>query len=311
MTADGTKNSDASDDRPLRVTVLAGGPSAEREVSLASGGAIAAALAEKGHDVELADIGPSDLSALEIPADVIFPALHGTFGEDGTLQRIMEQRGLCFIGSGSDASAAAMDKVQTKRIALQRGVTTPDFQVIESTHDQMLPPPVVIKPVAEGSSVMTGVARDPAAARSAADAVIARYGRVLVERFVEGIEVTVGILGDRTLPPIWIRPKREFYDFEAKYQDNATEYVFETGLPAAVVQRAETWSLDVFRALGCRHLARIDWIVDADGIAWLLEVNTLPGFTSHSLVPKAAARIGISFADLTDRLVRMALEEQA
>ena len=298
-----------SNQSQLNITVLAGGPSAEREISLASGGAIAKALEQRGHRVQLADINPDDLSALDRPADVIFPALHGTFGEDGTLQRIMEQRGLCFVGSGSQASATAIDKVTTKKVALECGLPTPEYEVIAPPVKTCLTVPVVVKPITEGSSVATTVVRLADRLDETIAAVAGRYGQALVEKFVAGDELTIGLLGSETLPPIRIKPCRDFYDFEAKYQDDRTEYLLDTGFSDAVLERAADLSRRVYEAVGCRHLARIDWIVDADENLWFLEVNTLPGFTSHSLVPKAAAKHGIPFDELVERLVRMAMED--
>lgn len=295
--------------RKLCVTVLAGGPSAEREVSLASGAAVAAALRRRGHEVFLADIGPDDLSALERPADVVFPALHGRFGEDGTLQAIMQARGLRFVGTQAEGSARAMNKVAAKHTALELGVATPGYQLVDSPGAVTLGLPAVVKPPAEGSSVATTIVQAPEELAAAVSGVVATYGQALVEQFIAGDEITVGILGRQTLPPILVRPRRGFYDYAAKYHDDRTEYVFETGRSAAVLAELAELSLRVFDALGCRHLARVDWIVDRDEHPWFLELNTIPGFTSHSLVPKAAARIGIEFDELVERLVCMALEE--
>jgi D-alanine-D-alanine ligase len=293
----------------LRVTVLAGGPSAEREVSLASGQAIADALRRRGHEVFVSDIGPDNLAGLDHRADVVFPGLHGTFGEDGTIQRIMEQRDIRFVGSGSRASALAMDKVATKRIACDLGIPTPACEVVVADAGPTLRPPVVVKPIAEGSSVGTTIVRDMSKLEEVVRGVAGTYGEALVERFIEGSELTVGILGGQALPPIRIRPGRDFYDYEAKYQDDQTEYLFDTGHSSALLEQAADFSRRIFGALGCRHLARVDWMVDLDEQPWFLEVNTLPGFTSHSLVPKAAARIDIPFDELVERLVRMALED--
>lgn len=299
---------------PLRVTVLCGGPSAEREVSLQSGAAIAAALAQRGHGVHVADIGPDDLAGLDEPADVIFPALHGPFGEDGALQRIMESRGLRFVGSGSAASALAMDKAATKRCAAGAGIDTPAFEVWDAPRAASGEPPafalpVFVKPVDQGSSVGAGAARDAATLHAIARECAARFGRALVEQLVAGQELTVGIVGDAVLAPIVVRPKEGFYDYHAKYVANDTTYLVGSGAPQAVLAQAQALSRRVFDAVGCRHLGRVDWLVDADQRLWFLEVNTLPGFTSHSLVPKAAAHAGIGFDDLCDRLVRMAYED--
>lgn len=293
----------------LRITVLRGGPSAEREISLASGKAVAEALRYRGHDVFETDIGPDDLSPLEHPADVVFPALHGTFGEDGQLQRILEQRGMRFVGSGSAASALAMDKVASKQRVLEIGLETPPFEVwtaVDSYESTRLPLPVVVKPADQGSSVATFIVREAEQFGPAIAEVVGSFGRALVERFIVGDEITVGILGGEPLPPICVRPRRAFYDYHAKYLDDATEYLFDAGHTAALLERVQVASRRIFHALGCRHLGRVDWIADADDRLWFLEVNTMPGFTTHSLVPKAAARVGIPFDELVERLIYMA-----
>jgi D-alanine-D-alanine ligase len=302
--------------RKLRVTVLCGGPSAEREISLASGQAVAEALRRNGHDVFVADIGPDQLAALDQPADVVFPALHGPFGEDGTVQRLLAERDLPFVGSDARASALAMDKAATKEAVIAAGIPTPAYEVWDAVTLRTRPAPrlrwpVIVKPVDQGSSVATNIVREAAGFPPAVRLAVDQFGRALVEQFIAGEEITVGILGDQALPPICIRPKRQFYDFEAKYRDDATEYVFDAGYPARVFEDAQALSRQVFARLGCRHLARIDWMVDQEQRLWFLEVNTLPGFTSHSLVPKAAARAGLSFDALVDRLVYMALGESS
>jgi D-alanine-D-alanine ligase len=303
-------NGESLRSRELRITVLRGGPGAERDISLASGKAVAAALRHRGHDVFEADVGPEDLSALDRPADVVFPALHGTFGEDGQLQRILEKRGIRFVGSGAAASALAMDKTAAKQRAIEMEIDTPAYEVWSEVDDDphtMLPLPVVVKPANQGSSVATFIVRDAGGLAPAVREVIGSFGRALVERFIAGDEITVGILGGEPLPPICVRPRRAFYDYQAKYADDATEYLFDAGHTAALLERVQAASRRIFHALGCRHLGRVDWIADADERPWFLEVNTIPGFTSHSLVPKAAARVGIPFDELVERLVFMAL----
>lgn len=305
--------------RTLRITILAGGPSDEREISLQSGGAIAEALRARGHTVTVADIRKDELSALDAPADVIFPALHGAFGEDGTLQRVLEQRGMCFVASGSSASAMAMDKVATKQLAARAGIPTPPYLVTaeldvtrlqRQLRDAGLHPPVVVKPVDSGSSVGTTIARELGPAVAAMQDAVRRFGRVLVERFIAGDELTVGLLDGQALPPIVIRPRSEFYDYKAKYLADDTEYLFDAGYPPEVLEQARRLSEAMFDRLDCRHLSRMDWMVDRDERLWFLECNTLPGFTSHSLLPKAAARAGIDFEELCERLVRMALRDR-
>lgn len=296
-------------ERKLRITVLAGGPGSERAISLQSGAAVADALRRRGHVVHLADIRPDDLGALDLSADVVFPALHGLFGEDGRLQEILEQRGISFVGSGSTASAIAIDKVRTKELVAGLGIRTPDSRVVTASLGQPPWPSCVVKPIDQGSSVLTATVHDPSSFAAAVDAVLASADRVLVERFVAGKELTVGVLAGGALPPIRIQPKRSFYDYSAKYDDDATEYLFDTGVSPETERRVCAETERVFAALGCRHLARADWIVDDDEVAWFLEINTMPGFTSHSLTPKAAARTGVPFEELVERLVWMALED--
>jgi D-alanine-D-alanine ligase len=304
----------ASRQRVLRVTVLCGGPSAEREVSLESGRAVADALGRRGHQVFAADIGPENLAALEHPTDVVFPALHGPFGEDGTIQRIMAERGLRFVGAHARASALAMDKVAAKQAVAAAGIDTPaselwDQDTLAARTAPAIPLPVIVKPVDQGSSVATTIVRRLEAFLPAVRLTADQFGRALVEQLVIGEEVTVGIVGREALPPICVRPRRAFYDYRAKYQDNATEYLFDAGYPPGVFKRAQALSRQVFAVIGCRHLARVDWMVDREQRLWFLEVNTLPGFTSHSLVPKAAEHAGTPFDELVERLVWMALED--
>ncbi len=302
--------------RRLRVTVLAGGPSAERAVSLESGRAVADALRRRGHEVFLSDIGPEQTSALDVPADVVFPALHGPFGEDGTVQRMLEERGLPYVGPDSRASALAMDKAATKQVLAAAGIDTPAYEVWDAEAlarraRPVLDLPVIVKPVDQGSSVGTAVVTEPAAFLPAVRAAVGNFSRALVEQFIRGDELTVGIVGRQPLPPICVRPRRGFYDYTAKYEADDTEYLFDAGFPNDVLERAKALSLRVFDLVGCRHLSRVDWMVDGGQRLWFLEINTLPGFTSHSLVPKAAAHVGIPFDELCERLVRLALETRA
>ena len=301
--------------RPLHITVLAGGISAERDISLLSGNQIAAALQRRGHQVTLADIAPDDLSALEHrPCDLIFPALHGLFGEDGTLQEILERGGIPFVGSGSVASRLAMDKIDTKIALAAYGLPTPAWQTVQAlpaetwTPDARIGLPCVIKPVAEGSSVGCRICRDAEEARAHLQRTLPRYGRMLVEKFIEGLELTVGVLDAAALPAIHIHPRADFYDYNAKYVRADTEYHFVIDLPAAVLEAVRNLALRTYQAVAARHLARVDVMVDRRTLEpFILEINTLPGFTSHSLVPKAAAHAGVPFDELCDRLARMAL----
>jgi D-alanine-D-alanine ligase len=294
----------------LRVVVLSGGPGMEREVSLNSGQAVHAALKRLGHEVTVRDIGPDDLSALDLPNDFVFIALHGEFGEDGVLQAELDARGLRYCGSDAAASRIAMNKVEAKRRFVRAGIPTPQFEVIDPTNlnyalaDIRLP--AVIKPVASGSSVDTSIVRTSQALDAAAHLVVDRYGEALVEQYINGFEFTVGILGDVALPVCEIRTNREFYDYQAKYIDDDTQYVFDLDYPTELLANVQRLSLAAHRALHCRVFSRVDCMVDRNTLEpFILEANTIPGFTSHSLLPKAAARIGVSFDQLCQKIIEL------
>jgi len=300
----------------LDLTVLSGGPGDEREVSLASGRCVAAALAGRGHRVSVCDISPGDLSALDRPADVVFVALHGAFGEDGTLQAELERRGTVFTGTDSAGSALAMDKVKAKARFIEVGLPTPRFDVARAARvSQMIDRwrlPVVVKPICSGSSVDTHMVRDRVHFTQALSQVVKKHGQAMVEELIEGPELTVGVPGDRPLPVIEIRTKREFYDYQAKYIDEETEYLFKIALPNELLGRMQMLSVDAARALGCRDFCRVDWMVDrVTHEPYILEINTIPGFTSHSLLPKAAERAGIPFDQLCQRIIDSAVARAA
>lgn len=298
----------------MKVTVLYGGPSNEREVSLVSGRAVACGLKEAGHDVYEVDIQPTDLSPLDQPCDVVFPVLHGEWGEDGALQKILEERKIPFVGSGSHASKLGMNKHETKLAWEQEGLPTPhsvlaerkDVDSVRSLN--RIPAPAVVKALCAGSSIGIYVCKDEAELRDACEKLLNEQGRVLIEKFVEGMELTVGILEDRALSPIRIVPKAKFFDYQAKYQSDETEHRFETGLPDEVVQRIQRLAERANEVIGARDLARIDVMVDNQQNPWLIEINTLPGFTPKSLLPEMAAHDGIPFPQLVDRLVKRAAE---
>ena len=297
-------------ERALKITVLSGGPSSEREVSLKSGRAVAEALRSIGHEVHLADIDPDRLEALAIPTDVVFIALHGAFGEDGQVQRLLEARNLRYCGSGPEASELAMDKASAKARFVEAGVPTPRFEVATpETVDEALrrwSAPVALKPIDAGSSVDCVMADEDATLAERLPELTGRYGRCLIEQYVRGPELTVGVLGDEALPAIEIRTRRRFYDYQAKYEDNDTEYLFAIDLPEELLERIRALSLAAHRALGCRDFSRVDWMVDARTLApYVLEINTIPGFTDHSLLPKAAARVGLSFPTLCQRIIEL------
>ena len=299
----------------MRITVLHGGPSAEREVSLVSGRAVIEGLRAMGHEVLPSDISPEDLSGLDHPADVIFPVLHGDFGESGELQEILEKRGLPFVGSGSIASKLGMNKLATKRAWEKAGLPTPPYRIVrrgDALPD--LPESCVVKAISSGSSIDVYVCKATAEGTCAADArlaliaVLDRHEEALVEQFIDGVELTVGLLEERSLAPIRIVPKVEFFDYEAKYTRSDTEHRFDTGLPALVVERCRELAKKANAVVGAVDLARIDIMLDAARNPYLLEINTMPGFTPKSLLPEAAKHAGIDFGPLVDRLVKRAFE---
>ncbi len=297
--------------QPLDITVLAGGPGVEREVSLLSGQAVFHALQRLGHHATIRDVTPDDLSALDRPTDFVFIALHGEFGEDGTVQAEMDARGLRYSGSGATASRLAMDKVASKRRFEKANIPTPAYLSVSRDKPfdtSLVEVPAVVKPIASGSSVDTTIARTADEAHRAVVELLEKYGAALVERYIVGPELTVGILGDRALPVCEIRTTREFYDYQAKYLDDDTQYLFDVPLSPALLERIQALSLKAHRALGCRAFSRVDWMVDgATQEPYILEINTIPGFTSHSLLPKAAARVGLTFDDLCRRMVELSL----
>ena len=304
--------------RPLDITVLMGGPSNEREVSLDSGSAVAEGLRRRGHQVTTADINPQDVTALDRQGiDVVFIALHGDFGESGEVQELCERRGLAYVGSGPKASALAMDKVLSKEAFRSVGLATPDWAVLspQTAAERAeglarVGLPCVVKPIDGGSSVGVTIARHAAARDAAIQDLLdtPTYVGAMVEGFVAGREMTVGILGEQALPPIEIRTAREFYDYTAKYQDDATQYLLDSGLSPETVLGLQSAAVAAHTVLGCRDFSRVDFILAADGRAWVLEINTIPGFTDHSLLPKAAAAVGIAFDELCERIVEMALK---
>jgi D-alanine-D-alanine ligase len=263
-----------------------------------------------GHEVFESDVSPHDLSGLRHPAEVIFPVLHGEFGESGELQEILEGRGLKFVGSGSKASRLGMDKVATKQAWEKAGLPTPPYRVVTSLDEKIPEEPCVVKAIASGSSidvfVCKGSAEGSVNARQAVETVLKKHKRVLIEKFISGPELTVGLLEEKPLAPIRIVPKREFFDFEAKYKASDTEHRFDTGLPAKVIEKCQELARKANQVVGARDLARIDIMLDEQHNPYLLEINTLPGFTPKSLLPEAAKHAGIEFGPLVDRLVKRA-----
>ena len=294
-----------------KVAVLLGGPSAEREVSLMSGTAVVGALRDRGVDAHPFD--PAERDVWELRRDGyarVFNALHGRFGEDGTVQGALETLGVPYTGSGVMASALAMDKWRTKLVWIASGIPTPRFRVVDATTDPMqvvaeLGLPLIVKPAREGSTIgITKVSTVDGDELRLAITEAARHDRlVLAEEFVEGRELTASILNDRALPLIRIEAPGGNYDYEHKYFSDETKYHCPAGLPDKVEHAIRAASLQAFRLLGASGWGRLDLILRSDGSYSFLELNTSPGMTGHSLVPMAARAEGIGFADLCVRIL--------
>jgi len=296
-----------------RVTVLAGGPGRERPVSLVSGKAVAKALEAAGFIVTMSDVGPDNLSGLDIPADVVFPVLHGRFGEDGELQAILEKRGIPYCGSGPEACRIGMNKHLSKARVIAHGIPTPQYEVIEKKEEiargrACWPIPVVVKPTEEGSSFGVTIVQKAEELTDVIGRTLEQFGPVMVEEFIDGRELTVGIFGDKALPMLEIRAHRAFYDYEAKYNDSGTEYLFVRDLPAEVYGKIQALSVQAAQCLGMRDFCRVDWRLDKNNNPYFLEVNAIPGFTDHSLLPKAAGEAGFDMVKLCKTIVEMALK---
>jgi D-alanine-D-alanine ligase len=291
-------------DTPRRIAVLKGGSSAEREVSLRSGAAAAEALREAGYEV--AEVIVNDANFV-VPGgtDLAFLALHGTFGEDGQIQKILTDRGLAFTGANAEVSAIAFDKEMTKARLRQAGVPTPEGQLVRSVEEVTLPLPVFIKPNAQGSSVGTHPATTREELSKGITDALKFDSAVLVERFIQGKELTVGVLGDGVLPIVEIHPLDGFYDYTNKYTKGRTEYYCPARLPDEITKNIQKYALKAHRAIGHPVYSRIDFLLEKDTHPFCLEVNTIPGMTATSLLPKAAAAVGITFPQLCRRIVEL------
>jgi D-alanine-D-alanine ligase len=334
----------------MKIAVLLGGTTAEREVSLASGLAVAKALREKGHSVLVVDIArgyippdrerellpegvhsapPGDLESTlspadipEIPevrdADLAFLALHGGIGEDGRLQTLLELSGIPFTGSGPLGSGIAMDKDVSKRLFRDAEIPTlpwrvaraPELSYDPDTVEEVIGFPCIVKPSRQGSSVGIIVVGSLEELHDAVQEAARFDTEVMIERYVRGRELTISIVGDQPLPPIEIRPKKGIYDYEAKYTAGMTEYICPAPIEGELTAQAQLYAFRAFRVLKLSGYARIDFILAQDEL-YCLEANTLPGMTATSLLPKAAAAVGLSFPDLCERIVQLSLQERA
>jgi D-alanine-D-alanine ligase len=298
--------------RKLNITVMLGGPSAEREVSLRSGAAVAKALRSLGHEVS--EVDPKDGKfTLPDKTDVVFLALHGTYGEDGTIQRRLDELGALYTGCDAESSHISFNKVLTKKRCVEARVPTAKFLVVNSGKapwPENWLPPLVIKPVRQGSSVgLQFVERVEDWPRALAET-LKFDSEVLVEEKIVGRETTVGILDGEPLPVVEVRPKTGGYDYKNKYTACCTEYFCPADFDAATTKRIQDAAMGAFKAVGARDYARVDVMVRPYGIPVVLEVNTLPGMTETSLLPKAAAAAGLNYAQLCQRMVDLALKRK-
>jgi D-alanine-D-alanine ligase len=301
----------------LKVAVLMGAVGAEREISLQSGKSIAEALKKtKLLEVVAEDYQPKRPEILDDKSiDVFFLAFHGEFGEGGDMQAICEKRKLVFTGCDSKASRAAFDKMACKKVLKQAGLPVPDAIELKGVSQlsaidsklKMMGNKFVIKPIRQGSSVGVEIVEGLEKAKIAAKKCLADFSDCIIEKFIAGREITVGILENMALPVIEIRTTHQFYDYDAKYNDDTTQFLFDTIVEKETLQRINGVALKSFNALGCRDFSRVDMILDADNIPYVIEINTIPGFTAHSLLPKAAAKAGIDMSQLCLRIIKAAL----
>lgn len=310
----------------LSIALLYGGVSREREVSVRTGNAIANSLKKLGHTVHLFDARPGFEEQLRSTAvDVAVIAMHGSPGEDGIIQGILEFMGIPYTGTGVAGSALAMDKLLSKRLFLQAGLATPTFHAVGRERiasgdvdgvtihvRDRVGVPLVVKPIAEGSSVGLEIVHEEGALRAAIERAFTEGIPFLVEKYVAGDELTVGILGNpgSPLPVIRIRPKSGVYDYRSKYTRGETEFEVPAKMEQAQTRRVQEMALAAYRSLDCRDFARIDLMMDGDGQPWLLEVNTIPGMTETSLLPQAAGAIGVGFDELCELMLQMALKRK-
>lgn len=309
----------------LKVAVLMGGPSEEHAISLKSGEGVVAALSHKQFSVEplvipkalsvFAASGFAHTALKRLNPDVVFIALHGAFGEDGTIQAECENLRLAYTGSNAQASRLGMDKIASRKCFEQAGLAVPKGQTVDLKTDHIRPEtlayPVVVKPVHQGSSIGVSIVHKPEQLAAALSEVERYESQALIEEFIPGREVTVAIFAEEPLPVVEIRPQQPFFDYAAKYTKGLTEYDVPARLEPDIAKAIQAAGLAAHRALGCRHLSRSDFILDGKQVPVILEVNTVPGFTPTSLVPKAAACVSLSYDELCEQLVLMALQDIA
>ena len=291
------------------LTVLKGGPGSEREVSLRSGAAVAAALRLAGARVDEVEVISTEVHVPE-GTELVFNLIHGTFGEDGGLQAILGERGIPYTGEGEEESRIAFDKILTKKALERAGVPTPRSEILRAGEIPSIPLPIVIKAPRQGSSVGVHLIHDAAEIAPALADCLLHGEEILIEEMVIGRELTVGVLGDQVLPVVEIKPNEGFYDYTNKYTKGATEYTVPAPLTPAETEAVQAVSLAAVRALGLRVYSRVDVLLAPDGPT-VLEVNTIPGMTETSLLPKAAAASGLDFVTLCCRIAALSLSARA
>ncbi len=296
-----------------RIGVLAGGPSNERDISLRSGRAVHNALLSEGLDSILLNV-KNDIDEIVEKSciDVAFIMLHGRFGEDGTVQKILEEAGIPYTGSGVDASIAAMDKAASKDLFIRNHIPVPEYMVLIKGRPypydcDKLGMPIVVKPHLEGSSIGLSIVRDKSSLKGAIDTAFKYGDKVILEEYIDGRELTVGILNDEALPVIEIVPRNKVYDYDAKYKDSVTKYIVPAPISEELSRDAGSLGLMAHKALGCRSFSRVDMMMALSGDIFVLEVNTIPGMTERSLLPKAAQATGLRFSSLCVRILEDAL----
>ena len=287
------------------VAVLKGGPSSERSVSLKSGSAVAKGLRESGYSVSEIDVTERSVN-LPAGIEAVFIALHGEFGEDGEVQRILESRRIPYTGSGPKASAASFDKRIAKRILAENKILTPEYEVLKRGMTPRIGLPAVVKPARQGSSI--GVYRVFAEKdwKPALDGAFAYDDELIVEKYIKGRELTAGVVGKEVFPVVEIVAPDDWYNYDAKYTGGRTEYLVPAPVSVETAARCSAAAAGTFSALGCRGMGRVDFRLAEDGKAYVLELNNIPGFTETSLLPKAALAAGITFARLCDRIMKSA-----
>jgi len=299
--------------KDIKVGVLMGGVSSERDISLISGHEAALALKRKGIDVCEIDITTRDKESIKVllgshSIDVAFIALHGEFGEDGQIQAILDDLNIPYTGSDPYSSRLAMDKIASKFKFLSINIPTPGFFVLEKNEfDETIKLPKVIKPYYSGSSLGISIVKDKDELKAGIKNALDVNDRILVEDYIEGRELTVGILGEQALGVVEIVPKRQYYDFRAKYEDDQTSFKAPADLEDFIREKVISTALSAHRVLGCRHFSRVDIRLSRDGTPFVLEVNSIPGLTKHSLLPLSAKVKGIAFDGLIIKMVQLAI----